>query len=159
MLLKEGRNREVRRLWESQGCQVSRLKRIRYGEVRLPQPLLRGQSQELPQAEVDALRKAVGLEDGAPSALTLMPVLGQRKAGKTVITGNARGQGYVGGHNTADEGRELRRFDHVREDRNRRGAPRKPHVTPAKIYGIQFQVNVPSANYDIYIDDLKFICK
>lgn len=127
VLLKEGRNREVRRLWESQGCQVSRLKRIRYGDVRLPQPLLRGQSQELPQAEVDALRKAVGLEDGTPSALTLMPVLGQRKASKTVITGNARSHGYVGGHSTADEGRELRRFDHVREDRGRgRGAPRKP---------------------------------
>ena len=127
VLLKEGRNREVRRLWESQGCQVSRLKRVRYGEVRLPQPLLRGQSQELPQAEVEALRKAVGLEDGAPAALTLMPVLGQRKASKTVVSGNARGHGYVGGHSTADEGRELRRFDHVREDRNRRGGPRKPH--------------------------------
>lgn len=127
VLLKEGRNREVRRLWESQGCQVSRLKRIRYGQVRLPQPLLRGQSQELPQAEVDALRQAVGLEDGTPSALTLMPVLGQRKASKTVVTGNARSHGYVGGHSTADEGRELRRFDNVREDRGRgRGAPRKP---------------------------------
>ncbi len=125
VLLKEGRNREVRRLWESQGCQVSRLKRIRYGQARLPQPLLRGQSQELPQAEVEALRKAVGLEDGAPSALTLMPVLGQRKAGKTVVTGNARGPGYVGGHTTADEGRELRRFDAFREDRGRRGG-RKP---------------------------------
>lgn len=125
VLLKEGRNREVRRLWESQGCQVSRLKRIRYGQVRLPQPLLRGHSQELPQDEVDALRKALGLEDGTPSALTLMPVLGQRKAGKTVVTGNARGHGYIGGHNTADEGRELRRFDNVREDRSRRGG-RKP---------------------------------
>ena len=126
VLLKEGRNREVRRLWESQGCQVSRLKRIRYGQVRLPQPLLRGHSQELPQAEVEALRKAVGLEDGTPSALTLMPVLGQRKAGKTVVAGNARSHGYVGGHTTADEGRELRRFDAFREDRGRRGAPRKP---------------------------------
>lgn len=125
VLLKEGRNREVRRLWESQGCQVARLKRIRYGEVRLPQPLLRGQSQELPQAEVEALRKALGLEDGAPSTLTLMPVLGQRKANKTVITGKSRGPGYVGGHSTTDEGRELRRFDHVREDRGRRGG-RKP---------------------------------
>jgi len=124
VLLKEGRNREVRRLWESQGCQVSRLKRIRYGSARLPQPLLRGHSQELPQAEVDALRKAVGLEDGTPSALTLMPVLGQRKASKTVVTGNARGHGYVGGHNTADEGRELRRFDQFREDRGRRGGKR-----------------------------------
>nr|WP_240125178.1 pseudouridine synthase [Thermomonas alba] len=125
VVVKEGRNREVRRLWESQGCQVSRLKRIRYGQVRLPQPLLRGQSQELPQAEVDALRKAVGLEDGPPSALTLMPVLGQRKASKTVIAGNARGQGYVGGHTTVDESRELRRFDQLREERGRRGG-KKP---------------------------------
>ena len=126
VLLKEGRNREVRRLWESQGCQVSRLKRIRYGDVRLPQPLLRGQTQELPQAEVDALRKAVGLEEGTPSALTLMPVLGQRKATKaTVHVGRTAGPGYVGGHSPADEGRELRRFDNVREDRGRRGAPRK----------------------------------
>ena len=39
------------------------------------------------------------------------------------------------------------------------GSPRKPHITPSKIYGIQFQVNIPSANYDIYIDDLKFICQ
>lgn len=126
VLLKEGRNREVRRLWESQGCQVSRLKRIRYGQVRLPQPLLRGHSQELPQADVDTLRKALGLEDGTPSALTLMPVLGQRKAAKQVIAGNARSHGYTGGHSTADEGRELRRFDTMREDRGRRGGGKRP---------------------------------
>ena len=126
--LTEGRNREVRRLWESQGCQVSRLKRIRYGKVSLPQPLLRGQSQELPDAQVESLRKSVGLEDSVPAALTLLPVIGQRRAAKsTVHLGNDRRAqgGYVNGHNAADEGRELRRFDHVREDRNRRGGPRK----------------------------------
>ena len=121
--LSEGRNREVRRLWESQGCQVSRLKRIRYGDVVLPQPLLRGQSQELPQAQVDALRSRLQLEEGPPPALTLQPVIGQRKAAKsTVHVGReGRSQAYVNGHNTADEGRELRRFDHVREDRGRFG--------------------------------------
>ncbi|KLJ02990.1 pseudouridine synthase [Luteimonas sp. FCS-9] len=129
VLLKEGRNREVRRLWESQGCQVSRLKRVRYGQVVLPQPLLRGQSQELPDAQVDALRKELKLEEGPPPALTLQPVIGQRKAAKsTVHLGRTPGKAYVNGHNTADEGRELRRFDHVREDRGRgRGGPRKPH--------------------------------
>ncbi len=128
VLLKEGRNREVRRLWESQGCQVSRLKRIRYGSIELPQPLLRGQSQELPDDRVEALRRELKLEEGPPPALTLQPVIGQRKASKSTVHvgGQPRSNGYVGGHSTADEGRELRRFDHVREDRGRRGN-RKPH--------------------------------
>ncbi|HEV8692723.1 MAG TPA: pseudouridine synthase [Lysobacter sp.] len=129
VVVKEGRNREVRRLWESQGCQVSRLKRVRYGKVSLPRELLRGQSQELAADKVEAMRSELGLEDGTPSALTLQPVIGQRKAAKSTIdlTGKSRSHGYVGGHNTADEGRELRRFDHVREDRGGRGrgGPRK----------------------------------
>ena len=129
VVVKEGRNREVRRLWESQGCQVSRLKRVRYGKVSLPQPLLRGQTQELPDAQVEALRKDLGLDNGTPAALTLQPVIGQRKAAKsTVHVGGGRsGSAYVNGHNSADEGRELRRFDHVREDRGRGGRGKKPH--------------------------------
>jgi 23S rRNA pseudouridine2605 synthase len=125
--LSEGRNREVRRLWESQGCQVSRLKRIRYGDVTLPQPLLRNQSQELTAAQVDALRKKLNLEEGPPPALTLQPVIGQRKAAKSTvhIGREGRSQAYVNGHNTADEGRELRRFDNVREDRGRFGNKKK----------------------------------
>ncbi|MGB3392405.1 MAG: pseudouridine synthase, partial [Stenotrophomonas sp.] len=121
VVVKEGRNREVRRLWESQGCQVSRLKRTRYGKVTLPQPLLRGQSQELPATQVDALRTVLKLEEGTPSALTLQPVIGQRKAAKTTVRVRPEGgrNAYVNGHNTADEGRELRRFDNVREDRGR----------------------------------------
>ncbi|MFT3762847.1 MAG: pseudouridine synthase [Pseudoxanthomonas sp.] len=129
VVVKEGRNREVRRLWESQGCQVSRLKRVRYGEVSLPQPLLRGQSQELPEAQVEALRRKLGLEDGAPAALTLQPVIGQRKAAKTAVhvAGARGGHAYVNGHNTADEGRELRRFDTFREDGRRGRGGKKPH--------------------------------
>lgn len=125
--LSEGRNREVRRLWESQGCQVSRLKRIRYGDVSLPQPLLRSQSQELPAAQVDALRKKLNLDEGPPPALTLQPVIGQRKAAKATVhvSHEGRSKAYVNGHNTADEGRELRRFDHVREDRGRFGNKKK----------------------------------
>ncbi|KQZ67809.1 hypothetical protein ASD53_00320 [Lysobacter sp. Root559] len=129
VVVKEGRNREVRRLWESQGCQVSRLKRIRYGTVSLPRELLRSQSQELASDKVESLRTELGLEDGTPSALTLQPVIGQRKATKSTVhlSGGERSPGYVSGHNTADEGRELRRFDNVREDRGGRGrgGPRK----------------------------------
>src|SRR5690554_4965962 len=129
VVVTEGRNREVRRLWESQGCQVSRLKRVRYGTVSLPQPLLRGQSQELPAAQVETMRRELKLEEGPPPALTLQPVIGQRKAAKSTVHvgGQHRSNGYVGGHTTADEGRELRRFDNVREDRGRGSRGRKPH--------------------------------
>ena len=122
VVVKEGRNREVRRLWESQGCQVSRLKRTRYGKIELPRELLRGQSVELPSNQVEALRAQLKLEEGTPSALTLQPVIGQRKAAKTTVRvsrDGGKGNAYVNGHNTADEGRELRRFDTLREDRGR----------------------------------------
>ena len=127
VVVKEGRNREVRRLWESQGCQVSRLKRVRYGKVSLPRELLRGQSQELPVEQVDALRTELKLEDTSASTLTLQPVIGQRRAAKTTMRVGQGGQAYVNGHNTADEGRELRRFDHVREDRRGGRGGKKPH--------------------------------
>ena len=45
--LSEGRNREIRRLWENVGCQVNQLKRIRFGPVTLPGSLPAGQFQEL----------------------------------------------------------------------------------------------------------------
>ena len=59
--LMEGRNREVRRLWESQGLQVNRLKRVRYGCIFLPSFLKQGHFVELGQKEVDDLSKLVGL--------------------------------------------------------------------------------------------------
>ena len=61
VVLMEGRNREVRRLWESQGCTVSRLKRVRYGEVFLPSKLKKGQWLELPQRDVDVVYQMAGL--------------------------------------------------------------------------------------------------
>ncbi len=60
--LLEGRNREVRRLWESQGVRVSRLKRVRYGPIFLPSRLTVGKWEELDQKAVDLLSKSVGLE-------------------------------------------------------------------------------------------------
>lgn len=60
--LLEGRNREVRRLWESQGVRVSRLKRVRYGPIFLPSRLTVGKWEELDQKAVDLLSRTVGLE-------------------------------------------------------------------------------------------------
>ena len=61
VVLMEGRNREVRRLWESQGLTVSRLKRVRYGEVFMPSKLKQGQWLELPQRDVDVIYQMAGL--------------------------------------------------------------------------------------------------
>jgi len=57
----EGRNREVRRLWESQGMKVSRLKRVRYGCVFLPKKVSAGKWIELDQRDTDELAKLVDL--------------------------------------------------------------------------------------------------
>ncbi|ROR32264.1 23S rRNA pseudouridine(2605) synthase RluB [Inmirania thermothiophila] len=59
--LREGRNREVRRLWASQGVQVSRLIRVRYGPVVLPPGLPAGRWRELTPGEVAHLCELVGL--------------------------------------------------------------------------------------------------
>jgi 23S rRNA pseudouridine2605 synthase len=60
-VLKEGRNREVRRLMDSQGLIVSRLIRVRFGSVVLPRDLGRGRWRELSPVQVDAVAGAVGL--------------------------------------------------------------------------------------------------
>ncbi len=62
VIVREGRNREVRRLWESQGCTVSRLKRVRYGPVVLPSWIRLGQWADLPPGQIAGLYKAAGLE-------------------------------------------------------------------------------------------------
>jgi len=124
VVVAEGRNREVRRLWESQGFQVSRLKRVRYGEVSLPRLLKRGQHEEMPTDKVLALRTQLGLASAAP-VLTLQPVIGQRRAKPRpteIRPDGTTARAYVNGAYADDEARELRAFDRFRDD----GPARRP---------------------------------
>lgn len=80
----EGRNREVRRLWESQGLVVSRLKRVRYGAAFLPKRLLVGKWHEIDPRDHVVLREDVGLAP-ASAGLSLQGLRG-------VARGNAPGK-------------------------------------------------------------------
>ncbi len=72
VVLKEGRNREVRRLFEALGLTVSRLIRTRYGPVAMPSRLKRAQTLELTPEEVGAVLTSAGMK-AAPAAQGARP--------------------------------------------------------------------------------------
>ncbi|OMQ27169.1 23S rRNA pseudouridine(2605) synthase RluB [Serratia oryzae] len=98
--LTEGRNREVRRLWEAVGVQVSRLIRVRYGDIDLPKGLPRGGWTELDLKAINYLRELVELK---PETVSKLPVERERRRVKAnqirravkrhsqVATGSRRG--------------------------------------------------------------------
>ncbi|SFO62815.1 23S rRNA pseudouridine2605 synthase [Variovorax sp. OK605] len=102
--ISEGRNREVRRLFESVGHAVSRLIRIRYGAMVLPRGLKRGAWMELDERDIRALFQASGGAAARPAP-------------------QQRGPGQDGGGNNGRNGRNKKR----RGNRNAGGgqAPRE----------------------------------
>jgi 23S rRNA pseudouridine2605 synthase len=95
----EGRNREVRRLWESQGLMVSRLKRVRYGAAFLPRALRMGHWSEVTPAEHTVLREDVGLPAAQASLVLqeLRPAKGGRSGGKSKTHGQRPAKRPPGG--------------------------------------------------------------
>lgn len=88
----EGRNREVRRLWESQQVQVSRLKRVRFGNIFIPSHVRTGQWLELTGDQIDTLCATIGIEPPPTSQQPLTSAEKQKRrrqlrrlrAGKTM---------------------------------------------------------------------------
>ena len=80
--LKEGRNREVRRLWEAVGAKVSRLMRVRYGPVALPPYFHAGRSSALDEALTAALYEQAGLTPPSPEKTKIDSVKRTRGRGR-----------------------------------------------------------------------------
>lgn len=68
VVLTEGKNREVRKMFETVGLMVSRLMRVRYGPVELPGFLKRGMMRDMPEADVVKLMEFTGMNEGAGEA-------------------------------------------------------------------------------------------
>jgi 23S rRNA pseudouridine2605 synthase len=116
--ISEGRNREVRRLFEALGHAVSRLIRIRYGAMMLPRGLKRGAWMELDERDIRALMQAAAPNGGARPAQRERDVEGEpgggkggrnrRRGSRNASRGNngdaqPRGQGQ-GGHGAGGQG-------------------------------------------------------
>ena len=144
VVLKEGRNREVRRMWDAVGLMVSRLKRIRYGSIELPRGLRRGQFEEATAERVEALRRELKLHKTG-TALTLQPITGARRARKDDMAPAPRPQRAWTQGTYGDEGRELRAFDVLRDDAAARpGRGRRPAGKgPGRPGGGRARGNVP----------------
>lgn len=115
VVLNEGRNREVRRLFESVGLTVSRLIRIRYGCVVLPRGLKRGAWVDLGERDVDMLQQLTGVRPR-----------GQGRGAARGQGRSAEGAGPVpeGGQNKARRGRGQERGDRPGDRPGDRGQDR-----------------------------------
>jgi len=87
-ILAEGKTREVRRLWESQDVEVSRLKRISYGPIELPSFIRRSEFIELEPKQVASLFKAVDLRTPKFNESTVLKDIRQRKEKRLRARGN-----------------------------------------------------------------------
>jgi 23S rRNA pseudouridine2605 synthase len=95
VVLKEGRNREVRRLFEALGLTVSRLIRTRYGTVAMPSRVKRGQTLELEAQEVNAVLNVAGLK---PTASEKPGSIGKKQGGNKPKRGRGHAKtGAAGG--------------------------------------------------------------
>lgn len=134
--ISEGRNREVRRMFEAVGHAVSRLIRIRYGAMMLPRGLRRGAWLELDERDIRALMKAAGSGPGA-SARRGSPT-GAEPASRNAKTGDGRNRGGAaqraadGAARPAERGRTAAPVGRAVRAAASTKTPRQPRDVPAR---------------------------
>jgi len=127
--LMEGRNREVRRLWKSQGLVVSRLKRVRYGAAFLPKRLLVGKWSEIAPGDHQVLREDVGLAS-AGAGLSLQAVKGSGGRHSDGKRGGKSGGRAGGRRSKADRGKRVRAGSGKARSRNQGRSANKDRPGP-----------------------------
>lgn len=102
LVLKEGRNRVVRRTFEALGLTVSRLMRVRFGIVNLPPSIKRGKMAELGEGEVTMIMDWVGLSTPVPveEAVQIARGSAEKQAGKSGTSGKPTEKSPRRGHRT-----------------------------------------------------------
>jgi 23S rRNA pseudouridine2605 synthase len=90
VVLSEGRNREVRRLFEALNLTVSRLIRVRFGPLTLPSYLKRGQIRELDQAEIARLMGALDFQPASGPAARRPAAPGSGRGAPATLTAGRR---------------------------------------------------------------------
>lgn len=113
--LMEGRNREVRRLWESQGVKVNRLKRVRFGPVFLPSKAKVGRWVEMDDEDVTALCELVSLQHSAAGAKSQQETHDLRRKRNTKVSGSV-----------AKTKRRDKGFDWQSSEKQQEFKPKKP---------------------------------
>jgi len=156
VILREGRNREVRRLFEAFQLPVSRLMRVRFGPVNLPPRLKRGMMMELDPKEVIGLLEWAGLE--VPKApLRQLSAREKEKAGQAFTPKPAK-EGRVAKTRLGDEAPATRRKERVERERppslaeTLTGTERKSRTRPVNKAGAAAKPKKPAANRRIRQD-------
>lgn len=109
VVIKEGRYREVRRMWDAVGHTVSRLKRIRYGTIKLTRDIKRSQHSKIAPKQLEKLVASVGLDEQFAGQLYSTRGSTERGAGrsaaKRTAKPNNRRQSTRGDQGKANQGR------------------------------------------------------
>jgi 23S rRNA pseudouridine2605 synthase len=128
VVLKEGRNREVRRLFEALNVPVSRLIRTRYGTLAMPSVLKRGDMLELEAPEVTAVMEAAGVKGQPQGGRPQQPNRGQRPGKQKQRPGERKGpRPQHAGQRPQQPGQRPHPQGQRPHGKNPRKGPRPPH--------------------------------